>query len=128
MKSRRKGPRQGHQQISNKHGGADRKTILTGATKRKLPKNGSSKGKRRPIRLKLVVGKPWPKAVEVMARPNDIRGGVLFGLVCLCAGLLLTFAAYAIVREDQHTVGEILGLVKMLLSAIGGWAIGRHRG
>jgi hypothetical protein len=86
---------------------------------RKNGKNGQ--------RLQVAVGKEWPQVREDPTDTESVRGGVLFGILCLCAALLITFAAYAVFREDHSTISEILGLVKMLLSAIGGWAIGRRR-
>jgi hypothetical protein len=97
---------------------------------RQVSKRNDPKGKKaqHPQRLKPAVGEPWPEATEVKNQrtgTNGIRGGVLVGLVFLTSALLLGFAAYALLNKDERMILEIMGFVKMFLSAVGGWAIGK---
>lgn len=88
-------------------------------------KNSPKKEKARtPKRLKLVVGDPWPEASEGTA---NLRRDILIGLVLLTSALLLALAGYAFINKDDRMILEILGFVKMFLSGVGGWVIGRSQ-
>jgi hypothetical protein len=73
------------------------------------------------------LGEPWPPADEVnsSAKIEGLRAGVLVGLVLLSSALLMALAAYAFLRQDDRMILEILDFVKIFLSGVGGWAIGR---
>ena len=93
---------------------------------RKRRNNTRSKN---PKRRKPVVGKVWPKILKVTekgsSRFESERAKITRILLVVCALVLLMLTLYAIVRDDKSILVEILSLVKVLLIAFGGWAIGR---
>jgi len=99
-------------------------------TRNNQQNNPNEKKAPNPQRLTPVVGEPWPKATEVKPKHSGterLRGDVLIGLVLLTGALLIALAGYAFINKDDRMILEILGFVKMFLSGVGGWAIGRSR-
>jgi len=109
------------------------------ATPSLRPKSGNT-GKRRPKPTETTQSRDAsPKAVlvprnsllqvtDVRTSPagaTGVRGSVLVALVLLAGTLLIAFAADALIRNDERMIVEILSFVKMFLSAVGGWTIGR---
>jgi hypothetical protein len=82
------------------------------------------KRNKNPKRLKPVVGKVWPR-IRRATEQGSSRYEITRLLLLICAVILVMLTVDAIVRDNQNILGEILSLVRNLLLAFGGWALGR---
>ncbi len=75
-------------------------------------------------RLEPRVGEPWPKIVGTVEQASKNRA--VQWLFVLCAALLIAVTLYAIVEGDTGILDSVLMLVRDVVAAILGWAIGRY--